>query len=415
VKNLPGAQTKIYWEDQNRDFSSVELEKGVNLAKEMPGDHPFNGVTEGVNNGVWMQQQQEQKAGEALVQGKPDPEADAKREAALQVAKDRVSTTQFKIRIRPLMAPDPQPPGLIPIIVDTDMDSDVDDVGALALLNDFMDQGEVNLLACVHDTSNTELSSCATIQAINAYYGHPSLPIGQAYGEKGPATPMTSILAPAPPEGYHQIRSCGSAYALQIHQRFDPTFPNDDKMPAGVDVYRKALASAADGTVVICSIGTMENIQDLIQSQPDSVSNLSGMDLVRKKVRELVIMSGGNAMRQDVYLLSKWPTKILWTNLAGEAGKSLLTTPENNPVRVAYDLFGVLHSGHAACDLVAAWLAARGTGDLWDVATGRPGTVDAITHSSVTPHPNETESIEKLPDPEVSKIIDAELARPPKY
>jgi hypothetical protein len=416
AKNLPKGQFKVYFDDQQADFSSDQLAKGIYLSDAMPGggEHPFGDPTSSVNFGVGNQHQLENVLGTALVQGKPDPQADAKREAAFQAAKARVAPVDFKIRIRPLTVPDPQPPAPIPVIVDTDMDTDVDDAGALALLNDFMDQGECTLLACVHDTANSDLSSCATIQAINAYYGHPAIPIGQAYGAKGPAT-MTSVLAPAPPEGYHGIRSCGSNYTLAVHRKFDPTFPNDDKMPAGVDIYRQALASAADGSVVICSIGTMENIQDLIQSQPDSVSHLTGLDLVRKKVRELVIMSGGNAMPQDVYLLSKWPTKILWTNMVGEAGQSLLTTPENNPVRMAYDLFGVLHSGHAACDLIGAWLAVRGTGDLWDVADGRPDNVDAVTHSSVAPHPNEQEGIEKSPDPEVTKNIDAELARPPRF
>ena len=398
VKNLPSAQTKVYLDDQNRDYSSEELAKGVNLAKDMPGDHPFNDVTGGVNNGVWMQQQQEQKAGEALMQGKPDPQADAKREAALQVVKDHIGPIKFNIVIQPLAVPDPQPPGPIPVIVDTDMDGDIDDAAALALLNDFMDQGECNLLACIHNTSNSELSSCATIQAINAYYGHPSIPIGQTYGEKGPATPMTSVLAPAPPEGYHQLRGpFGNAYTLKIHQRFDPTFPNDDKMPVGVDVYRKALASAADGTVVICSIGTMENIQDLIQSQPDSVSNLNGLDLVRKKVRELVIMA--NTVPQDKYLLSKWPTRILWSTDIGNhihPGASLVETPENNPVRIIFN--GDRRQGW---DPTAAWLAVRGTGDVYDVIAGG--------------RPNELVATVKMPDYQVEELFNDELARPPKF
>jgi hypothetical protein len=294
--------------------------------------------------------------------------------------------------------PDPQPPGPIPIIVDTDMDGDIDDAAALALLNDFMDQGEVKLLACVHDTTNAQLSSCAVVQAINAYYGHPHIPIGQAYGDKGPATPMTSVLLPAPPEGYHQARGpFGSSYTLKIHQRFDPTFPNDDKMPAGVDVYRKALASAADGTVVICSLGTMENIQDLIQSQPDSVSQLSGLDLVRKKVRELVIMA--NTVPQDKYLLGKWPTRILWSTDIGNyiyLGKSLVDTPENNPVRIIFN--GDKRQGW---DPTAAWLAARGPGDVYDVIAGA--------------HPNELVATVKMPGAEVLKLFNDELARPPKY
>jgi len=417
VKNLPSAQTKVYWGDDNHDFSSAELAEGVNLAAVMPGwGNPFGGPFSGVDNGVRMQREQEGRSVSARIQGKPDPQADAKREAALQVAKSRVVPVKTKIVIQPLAQVEKQPKGPIPVIIDTDLDGDVDDVGAVAILNSFMVRGEAKLIACIHNTRNVQLSSCATIQAINTYYGHPSIPIGQYHGEPGPTTPMTSVLSPASPEGYHgPARVCGSSYTRQVHQRFNPDFPNDDKLPAGVDVYRKALASADDGTLVIASVGLMENLQDLIQSQPDSVSSLNGLDLVRKKVRELVIMA--NTVPQDVYVLGKWPTKILWTTYVGSGigtGPSLINTPENNPVRVAYDLFGVLHTGRQSWDLTASWLAVRGPGDVCDVVAGRPQFVNDIIHSPATTYPNESEVTVKMPYPDVAKLIGDELARPPK-
>jgi hypothetical protein len=228
---------------------------------------------------------------------------------------------------------------------------------------------------------------------------------------------MTSVLLPAPADGYHQARGpFGSAYTLKIHQRFDPNFPNDDKMPAGVDVYRKALASAADGQVMICSVGSMENIQDLILSQPDSVSKLSGVDLVRKKVRELVIMF--NTVPQDRYVLSKWPTKIVWSTYIGSGfstGQSLVSTPADNPARAAYDYCNCLKNGRQSWDLTAAWLCVRGTGDVWDLVAGRPQFLNIITHSPPGPYPNEYEASVKMPYWEVANLFEAELARPPKY
>ena len=415
VKNLPTATAKIYWGDNNQDFSAGELAHGVNLADIFPGfGNPFSGAFGGIDNGVRSQREVERLSNWAT-----DAPSEAKREAARQFIKSRVAPVQSKIVIVPLAPVAKQPPGPIPVIVDTDLDGDVDDVGALALLNDFMDQGECKLLACVHNTINVDQSSCAAIQAINTWYGHPSIPIGQSYGEKGPAT-MTSKLTPAPPDGYHTVNVCGSSYTKTVRQKFDPDFPDDNKMPPGVDVYRKALASAADGSVVICSIGTMENIQDLIQSQPDSVNDLSGLDLVRKKVRQLVIMA--NTQPADHYLLSKWPTKIMWTTYVGSyigAGQALVNTPENNPVRVAYQYFGTpqhngLSDGRQCWDLTAAWLAVRGPEGVFDVVTGRPGFVNDITHSDPTPHPDECEVTIKMPYADVSKLISDELIRPPK-
>jgi len=415
VKNLPTAETKIYWGDDQLDFSSEELAKGVNLADIFPGfGNPFDGVFGGIDNGVRSQHEIDRISNWAT-----DAPSEAKREAAREVIKSRVVPVQSKIMIVPLAPVAKQPPGPIPVIIDTDLDSDVDDVGALALLNDFMDQGECKLIACVHNTINSDQSSCATIQAINTWYGHPSIPIGQSYGEKAPAN-MTSKLTPAPPDGYHTVNVCGSGYTKTVRQKFDPTFPDDDKMPAGVDVYRKALAAADDHSVVICSVGTMENIQDLIQSQPDSVSDLNGLDLVRKKVRELVIMA--NTQPADHYLLSKWPTKITWTTYVGSytgAGQALVNTPENNPVRVAYQYFGtpqdnaLLH-GRQCWDLTAAWLAVRGPEGVFDVVTGRPGFVNDITKSDSTFRPNECEVTIKIPYEDVSKLISDELIRPPK-
>jgi len=415
VKNLPTAETKIYWGDDQLDFSSEELAKGVNLADIFPGfGNPFDGVFGGIDNGVRSQHEIDRISNWAT-----DAPSEAKREAAREVIKSRVVPVQSKIMIVPLAPVAKQPPGPIPVIIDTDLDGDVDDVGALALLNDFMDQGECKLIACVHNTINSDQSSCATIQAINTWYGHPSIPIGQSYGEKAPAN-MTSKLTPAPPDGYHTVNVCGSGYTKTVRQKFDPTFPDDDKMPAGVDVYRKALAAADDHSVVICSVGTMENIQDLIQSQPDSVSDLNGLDLVRKKVRELVIMA--NTQPADHYLLSKWPTKITWTTYVGSytgAGQALVNTPENNPVRVAYQYFGtpqdnaLLH-GRQCWDLTAAWLAVRGPEGVFDVVTGRPGFVNDITKSDSTFRPNECEVTIKIPYEDVSKLISDELIRPPK-
>ena len=423
VKNLPTAQTKVYWgPDEQYDFSSADLARGVNLTGVMLG-RVFGGPTENVDNAVRNQQQQERISGQALLRGTPDPEAETKRAALLQVAKSRLLPIRHTLTFQPLASPYPQPRGPIPVIVDTDMDSDVDDVGAVALLNTFMNQGEAKLLACVANTHDADRSTGATLQAINAYYGHPALPLGTYHGEAGPATPMTSVLAPAPAGAYHgPAPVCASHYTLKVHQRFDPDFPDDDHLPAGVDIYRQALAAAAEGTVVIVSIGLLENLQDLVQSQPDAISPRSGLELVRKKVRLLVVMA--NTVPQDAYVLSKWPTKILWTTFIGSSiytGRSLLNTPENNPVRVAYSLFGdekhnALRDGRQSWDLTAAWLAVRGPGELWDVIPGAwrvnpPGGYGTWIDSLDT---TQLLAITKMPNAEVTKRLETELSRLPQ-
>jgi purine nucleosidase len=413
VKNLPTTKTKIYWGDDNMDFSSADLAKGVNLEESIPGfGNPFGNASSGIDNGVGSQRNVERLSNWA-----PDAASVAKRDDARQLIKSRVTPLTSKIVIVPLAPVAAQPPGPIPVILDTDLDGDVDDVGALALLDNFTDQGEANLLAVVHNTVNVNKSSCGTIKAIDAWYFHPDIPIGQYLGEHPTAT-MTSKVDPAPPGtgAYHDPPiGSGSSYTQQVRQRFEPNFPDDDKMPSGVDVYRKALASAPDGQVVICSVGMMHNIQDLMLSEPDSVSPLSGMDLIKKKVRQMVIMA--NTQPADLYVLTHWPTPILWTCDVGSGigtGPSLLPTPENNPVRMCYDLFGVLHSGRQSWDLTAAWLAVRGPGDMFDVISGRPQYITDIIHDPAKDHPNESVVTIKMPFDQASKVIGTELARPPK-
>jgi purine nucleosidase len=420
VKNAPTAQTKITWGDENHDFSAADLAAGINLSREFAVS-PFSDMIDMDLREVTATQARE-RASHEEVATHPDEAASAEawdtvtQSAVASLASFTERSIRQTLNIQPLAQIEPWPKGPIPVIIDTDLDADVDDVGALAILNSLMDEGQVDLIGCVHDTTNVQLSSCAAIQAINVWYGHPHIPIGQSFGEKGPSAPMTSVLAPAPPEGYHKLPGlCNSSYTLQLHNRFEPTFPYDDKMPAGVDVYRKALAGAPDGSVVICSIGTMENVQDLVLSQPDSVSPLSGLDLVAKKVRCLVIMF--NTQPQDGYLLSKWPTKIIWSTYIGSnvgTGGTLLSTPEDNPVRVAYSWFGVLHTGRQSWDLTAAWIAAYGPDDVFDLVPGRPKFLDEITKTPLdTPHPNDYEGTVKMPYPEVSKLLGAQLAKPP--
>ena len=53
-----------------------------------------------------------------------------------------------------------------------------------------------------------------------------------------------------------------------------------DDVPDAVETYRRALAEADDRSVHIASIGITVNIRDLLQSQPDSISPLTGIELV---------------------------------------------------------------------------------------------------------------------------------------
>ena len=67
------------------------------------------------------------------------------------------------------------------IIIDTDIGPDCDDVGALAMLNIYANQGLCRILGVSHCTSNPY--GAGTIDVINRYYGRPDVAIGTYYGE----------------------------------------------------------------------------------------------------------------------------------------------------------------------------------------------------------------------------------------
>ena len=63
----------------------------------------------------------------------------------------------------------------VKIIFDTDMESDVDDMGALAMLHGFADRGEAEILATISSSLNPW--SAPVIDVVNTFYGRGGLPI----------------------------------------------------------------------------------------------------------------------------------------------------------------------------------------------------------------------------------------------
>src|SRR5690625_1456520 len=63
----------------------------------------------------------------------------------------------------------------VPVIFDTDMATDCDDAGALAMLHTLVDRGEAELLATL--VNNRGEHSAGATAAINAWYGRASIPV----------------------------------------------------------------------------------------------------------------------------------------------------------------------------------------------------------------------------------------------
>jgi len=154
------------------------------------------------------------------------------------------------------------------IIFDTDFGGDADDLGALVMLHHFVDSKECELMAVM--CWSTEKYAVSAIDAVNRYYKHPDIPIGARKDS---------------------IQVVKSQYSKAIADRF-PHELNHDKVPDAVTLYRKILEESPDKSLVIVSVGPLKNIENLLKSEGDDVSPLSGKELIEKKVSEFVIMGG---------------------------------------------------------------------------------------------------------------------------
>lgn len=164
----------------------------------------------------------------------------------------------------------------VPLIIDTDMGGggcmDVDDVGALCMTHALVNSGEVELLAVVQDTSPAPVAGA--ISAVNHYFGRDDIPIGAYKGrDLDPGAPLLP-------------------YVLYLVANFTGPITDSSQVPDSVEVYRRALSSQADHSVVISSIGLLTNLAALLQSEADEVSPLSGQELFKAKVRLLAVMGG---------------------------------------------------------------------------------------------------------------------------
>ena len=273
----------------------------------------------------------------------------------------------------------------VKIIFDTDMANDCDDAGALALLNALADLGEAEMLAVVTNRKDPSNASAAACSAINTWYGRGDVPIGT---DKDGA--KTKSKAP-------------SSYAPALRDGFPHSAKPDDEMPEALRVYRRTLASQPDGSVVICSVGALSNLEDLLRSTPDDHSSLAGAELIEAKVKHTVIMGGWfprsskpeTNIKLDpaaaVTVANEWPGLIYWQGYeVGAAvinGAELKSSPEENPVRRAYELRPfppgmAIDLGKPAHDLTAVLFAVRGAQrELWQVVDKGRVIVDSDGHT----------------------------------
>lgn len=167
----------------------------------------------------------------------------------------------------------------LPVIFDTDMGNDVDDVIALDLLFKYQDEGKINLLALM--SSKIDKGSAEFLDVMKTWYGYPKTPIGVVrHGVSGGNEPNY---------GY----KVWTMKNLLDKPFFKTTTKDFSKLPDAHTLYRKILSRAADHSVVVISVGFSTNLARLLLTGADQYSSLTGRELVAKKVKYFSLMAGG--------------------------------------------------------------------------------------------------------------------------
>jgi inosine-uridine nucleoside N-ribohydrolase len=255
------------------------------------------------------------------------------------------------------------------LILDTDIDTDCDDVGALAILHTLIDQGECELLGVV---CSVPIPECVgAVRAINACYGRETIPVG-----------LVEVADYRTSPNWQPYREAHAGFLQSAHDHpynamLAKTRPANDPPPVpAVALYRQLLASAAEASVTICAIGTLTALAQLLVSPPDQYSPLTGQELVREKVCELVsmaVLSFPNGCEEFNWridplsaadVLHHWPTAMTVSptgNAVCTGARFTLLAPVGHPVREAYvNYLGAPGRNRSSWDLIATLYAVRG-------------------------------------------------------
>ena len=252
------------------------------------------------------------------------------------------------------------------IIFDTDAGSDCDDMMALGYLIQAQKEKKIKINAVTY--SHVSPHGAAAIRATFRYFR-----------EKAPAV---GVMVNGNP--------FGDNYVEEVDKRFATEEDNAPAEPA-VTVLRRALAEC-DGKTTVCAVGPLTNIGALLESQPDGISPLNGIELVAEKCDRLVLMAGLFTPNEKGEITAEWnvkcdisaarivadssPVPIAW--LPFETGWDMITGipmiekyGEASPIALSFILFPGAKNGRHSWDPATALYTVEGCKDFFIERHGR--------------------------------------------
>ncbi|KAI0895818.1 nucleoside hydrolase [Annulohypoxylon nitens] len=229
-----------------------------------------------------------------------------------------------------------------PIIIDTDIYSDVDDVGSLTVANVLHNYGLADLRGVAINTGSKY--GALTVSALNTYFGNGDIPI--------------AAMRPLTNESFFDTYSYSlSEYASKIAYNWPRSLNDSSTTPTPLELYRSVLSAAEDHSITLISIGFLTNLAALIDSPADNTSSLAGPALISAKVKELVVMGGqypsgwefnfgGGDPASTYHVVNNWPRDVPVTYSGGELGGNIYSGQNlaknalpDSPVLAAYQWY----------------------------------------------------------------------------
>ena len=244
------------------------------------------------------------------------------------------------------------------VILDTDIGSSTDDLFALEMLYRYEGEGRCRLLGVVVDREGERNAAFADV--MNTYFGHGDVPVGLV--RDGIKEPKVWI-------DYAHVADTKDDEGQPMFRR---TVADCSSLPDGWQLYRRLLAAQPDHSVSIVSVGFVTCLAQLLTSGADAYSTLTGVELVRRKVKCIYLQGGvfGEAVEPDFNFaqgitfaktfFSLWPQEVDMVFSPMEAGQDVEYAPEQVIADVSWTDAHPIKQVYMQCDC--------NTGQrMWDV------------------------------------------------
>jgi inosine-uridine nucleoside N-ribohydrolase len=233
-----------------------------------------------------------------------------------------------------------------------------------------MDFKEAKILGVIVDVPFEASAKCVMI--INNYYNRPEIPVGLLEDRVNKMGKKYQLYC----DTKKRLAKYVNYYTDKIVEHYSSDITKNQKIWESVTLYRHLLSNSENHSVVIVAVGLLTALKALLDSPPDNLSLLNGIDLVKLKVKKLVTMGIGRFPSAQAefnwlmdwesarFVISHWSTELVVQSNGTElftGNKLPIKTPESNPVRKIYETYlKDPKRGNSSRDLIAAFYGVRG-------------------------------------------------------